>query len=238
MTRRKLLKNTVAAGVSISAMNLALPGRGVSDGVVLAQSGSDLPASFGAYFWGGYRAPGTPSSLAAGLKKIQEAGFVSTARIILTPSLRNPGDLNVYNFDLGQWEQECPKALPFLGAAVRSTFYREALSLAGFRTFVLTTYDSTCLGPTGGADNYVRSSFLNVAANADAVRSEYQDLTLALYETQRGSGKRFIISNWETDNAIYWVGASAYATDAAAPFPRHRASNGASFVCVAVSTAR
>jgi hypothetical protein len=35
---------------------------------------------------------------------------------------------------------------------------------------------------------------------------EYRDLALALYETQRGTGKTFVVSSWETDNAIYGCG--------------------------------
>ena len=33
-----------------------------------------------------------------------------------------------------------------------------------------------------------------------------RDLALALYETQRDTGKTFIVGNWETDNAIYCDG--------------------------------
>ena len=119
-----------------------------------------FPAGFGAYFWGGYQAPGAISSLAPGLMKIQEAGFAATARLLLTPRLRNPGTDNFYNFDLNRWEQECPKSGPFLGPAVRSSFYREALSLPGIQTFVLTTYDSVCAGVLGYEGGFYQPSFL------------------------------------------------------------------------------
>jgi hypothetical protein len=51
------------------------------------------------------------------------------------PRLRNPGTENYYHFDLKQWEKECPLTGPFLGAAVRSSFYQESLSLPGIQTF-------------------------------------------------------------------------------------------------------
>jgi hypothetical protein len=172
-----------------------------------------LPESFGAYFWGGYQALGANSSLAPGLSKLQDAGFIRTARIFIGPRLRNPGRENVYNFDLQQWERECPKDAPFLGAAVRSTYYQRAFALPSLQTIVLTAYDSESQGPMGWADYMLQPDFLAKPENAKSIRDEYRDMTVALYETQRGTGKRFIVCNWETDNSIYFVGAWGYLTN-------------------------
>jgi hypothetical protein len=169
-----------------------------------------LPESFGAYFGGGYQASGSNSSLAPGLSKLQDAGFVRTARIFITPRLRNAGQENVYNFDLQQWEQECPINAPFLGAAVRSTYYQRAFELPSLQTIVLTAYDSASQGPMGWAEYMFQPDFLAQPKNAKAVRDEYRDMTVALHETQKGTGKQFIVCNWETDNGIYFVGAWNY----------------------------
>jgi hypothetical protein len=44
---------------------------------------------------------------------------------------------------------------------------------------------------------------------------EYSDLTLYLYETYRHTHKRFIVSNWESDNEVYCGAAYAYVMDPA-----------------------
>ena len=49
--------------------------------------------------------------------------------------------------------------------------------------------------------------------NVAAIVKEYSDLTLYLYETYRGTHKRCILSNWESDNEVYCGAAYAYATD-------------------------
>ena len=145
-----------------------------------------IPDVFGAYFWAGYD---VPNALVPGLQILQQAGFRSTARIRLVP------DSTEYRFD-EQWEREVPSTVPFLPAAVRSTQYQRAFSLPGLRTFVFTAYDSASAG------HLFDSDWLDL--NAEMVRSEYRDMTVALYETQNGTGKQFIVCNWETDNSIYF----------------------------------
>jgi hypothetical protein len=65
---------------------------------------------------------------------------------------------------------------------------------------------------TGWGQGFMDPSFIN--SHADDIRAEYRDLTVALYETQHDTGKRFIIANWETDNTIY-CGAFSYVTNPA-----------------------
>jgi len=45
---------------------------------------------------------------------------------------------------------------------------------------------------------------------------EYSDLTFYLYEQYGQTHKRFIITNWESDNDVYCGAAYAYATNPAA----------------------
>src|SRR5262245_10310431 len=168
--------------------------------------------TFGAYFWGGFYAPGINSSLASGLRKLQHAGFVSTARIAVSPRLRNPGPENAYHFDLEEWYRECPLDRPFLSQAIRADYYQRALNVPGLKTIILTAYDSARAGHMGWDNKNLQPDWLRNADNARAVKDEYKDLTLAIYATRRDTSKRFIISNWETDNNIYCGSAYDYIT--------------------------
>jgi hypothetical protein len=178
---------------------------------VLGRGPVQMSPSIGAYFWGGM-VPPEPSrhdALIEGLSRLAQAGF-RAARIRLTPELLRP-ELNVYNYDLPTWKAELSGAGSFLGLAARSSYYQRAFNVADLQTFVLTAYDAASMGPDGTGDNFYRPAWLADPENADAVRAEYRDLALALCETQRGTGKRFIIANWETDNHIYVGGAYGYA---------------------------
>jgi hypothetical protein len=161
-----------------------------------------IPTTFGAYFWAGYD---VPNALVPGLKILQQAGFQTTARIRLTPDVRpkSSTDRGEYRFD-EQWESEVPHTVPFLPAAVRSTQYRRAFSLPGLQTFVFTAYDSASTGKLFDLD------WLNT--NAELVRSEYRDMTVALFETQNGTKKRFIVCNWETDSMTLFDEVPPYAS--------------------------
>ena len=164
-----------------------------------------LPSSLGAYFWAGLD---IPNALVPGLIRLQQAGFVSTTRIRLTPAVRplSPSDRSEYRFDT-QWETEVPTGVPFLPAAIRSTQYQQAFLLPGLQTIVLQTYDSASF------ESHRLTDPDWLKANAELVRSEYRDMTIALYETMKGNGKRFIISNWETDNEIYAEGFTPQKSD-------------------------
>jgi hypothetical protein len=150
-----------------------------------------FPDSFGAYFWGGYD---VPNALVPGLTLLRQAGFASTARIRLLPAVRPASTLDrgEYRFD-AQWEAEVPPDVPFLPAAVRSTQYQLAFALP-IRNFVFTAYDSA------SSNELFNPTWLE--ANEEVVRSEYRDMTIALHETQQGTGKRFIVCNWEGDSMI------------------------------------
>jgi len=158
-----------------------------------------IPDAVGVYFWAGYD---VPNALVPGLQVLQQAGFQATARIRLAPAARprSSTDRGEYRFD-DQWESQVPITAPFLPAAVRSTQYQRAFSLPGLRTFVFNAYDSASTGPLGDQANHLHLEWLD--RNADVVRNEYKDMTVALYKTQNGTRKRFIVCNWETDNDLY-----------------------------------
>jgi len=173
-----------------------------------------LPSFLGAYFWGGFQPSATNihQALPLGLQNMEAAGF-KTARFLLTPSLRRPGLGNVYNFDLTEFNEACPPSKPFLPCAVRTRYYQDAFASKDLQTIVLTTYDSASHGPMGTRSNFFDPAFFT-PQNAALVRREYRDLTVALFETQRDTGKNFIIANWETDNHLYCAGAYAYVVNA------------------------
>ncbi|MBW8878655.1 MAG: hypothetical protein JF614_27165 [Acidobacteria bacterium] len=89
---------------------------------------------------------------------------------------------------------------------------QEAINNANLKSFVLTAFDKTACG--NNAKIYVDPTLYNDPNVYNAVVADYRDLTTNLYQLYHGTGKKFILSNWEGDNAVYCSGAYAYATDA------------------------
>jgi hypothetical protein len=206
----------VSMPVATPASKCAFALRRPSDGITSPLFGS-LPSvatvpmpGFGGYFWGGR--PGN-TTLSGGQKALTATGFDAT-RLVITPRMRsgNPLD-NYYNLSLANLNTFCPLTAEFLPCAIRYAPYQAAISLAGLKTIVFTAYDSASSGATGQNANYVDLTFWANPANRQTVIQEYKDLTFALYQTQNGSGKTFVIASWEGDNQAYCGSFYSYYTD-------------------------
>ena len=111
-----------------------------------------------------------------------------------------------------------------LDSLVSLPAYAQVLKDPAFRTIFLTVWgDSNSYDACAARDpktdqhphkRYLDKAFYSVAANRDRTRSEYAALVYRLYETYRGSGKVFGISNWEGDNDLYCDSAYYFATTA------------------------
>lgn len=181
-------------------------------------------AGFGAYHWplGAAVGPDADDALASGQRWVSRAGF-NAGRVWMAPSIRMRGanGNNPYHLDLDVLEEECPvvpqpcgpgtdcNASPaFLPCAARSSAYQRLFRSPHLRYIVLTVADSASSGDYGSVTKLRTPAWFRVPANLAKVTREYRDLALALYETQRDTGKTFIVSSWETDNAIYGCGSS------------------------------
>jgi hypothetical protein len=175
-----------------------------------------MPSFVGIYDWGGRRLAGGDAPVAAGARDLGAAGF-STARFYISPRARGemiPG-VNValpYGLDTDAFNAACPPGTPFLPCAVRNPVYRDAFAQAGLSTIVLTAGDSVTSGDYGWSTSYLDPQF--VRDHASDIIAEYRELTLALYQTQAGSKKTFIVANWEADNLLYCGSAYTYTIDA------------------------
>jgi hypothetical protein len=182
----------------------------------------------GGYFWGGYTGA---NALVEGARKLSEAGLSKHIRVVASPRMRTgaTGD-NIYNFNLTTFASTCPASQPFLPCFVRTQEFQNFLALPGFPTIIVTAFDSASTGANGTGFDYVNPTSLASADLRAKVVAEYRDMTLALYEMQRGTGRTFIISNWESDNAIYCGEAFSYLTsssfrsscDAQSPTPSQK----------------
>jgi hypothetical protein len=184
--------------------------------VAAATTHPALPSYVGTYYWGGRTSAPGEDQLAKATAGLRASGF-STARFVITPRVRgeriegNATSLP-YQIDGASFDVACPEDRPFLPCAVRQPAYQSAIGAPGLTNVVLTAYDSASNGATGWASRFLDEAWLT--AHSDEVRSEYRDLTYALYETQRWTGKTIIVTNWEADNMLYCGSAYRYATDA------------------------
>jgi hypothetical protein len=157
-----------------------------------------LARTVGFYHWGG----GYPASVSQGVEQIAALGG-RLARITLSP--RHYID---YNLGGGCYPNFS------LSAIVQEPDVKKALDNEQIEVFMLTAYDGLAFG------DCIHHRHLDPAfytpSNVAAIVKEYSDLTFYLYETYRSTHKRFIISNWESDNEVYCGAAYAYATDPAA----------------------
>jgi len=160
--------------------------------------GQPLAHAVGFYHWGGRYT----TSVSQGVEQIAAFGG-KLARITLSPR-------HYIDYNLGG---SCYPAFS-LSSIVQEADIKKALDNEQIEVFMITAYD----GVTSG--DCVRHRNLDPAFytpfNVAAIVKEYSDLTLYLYETYRHTHKRFILSNWESDNEVYCGAANAYATDAGA----------------------
>lgn len=89
----------------------------------------------------------------------------------------------------------------FLTVAANSPPVASALANPNINKYMLTVYDAIVTGISGEQRRFNDEDFLR-SRKEDIIRS-YRDFALVLYRSYRNSGKTFIISNWETDNAVY-----------------------------------
>lgn len=162
-------------------------------------------------------------------KRIADAGYRNTMRFVMTPTMRLAGnnnvrvkgpdstatfnvfsfwlDANVYDFYGGA----CPiGGAPFLGCIARTAQFQGAFNaVANGGTIALTVADPATFGDVGycatsvGDPCNTNPTYLVDTARQNRIRTEYQELAYALYETQHDTGKRFLIGNWETENNLY-----------------------------------
>jgi len=158
-------------------------------------SGPPFAQTVGFYHWGGRYS----TSVSQGVEQIVGLGG-KLARITLSPRYYTDYNLGggcYPNFSLSAIVQE---------PDVKKAFANEQIDV-----FMLTAYDGVsfgdCINP-----RHLDPAFYT-PSNVTAIVKEYSDLTLYLYETYRKTHKRFIISNWESDNEVYCGAAYAYATD-------------------------
>ena len=96
-----------------------------------------------------------------------------------------------------------------LASELQTPEIQRALGNPNLKTIVFTVADRTT------CQNNSRIYVDPALYPNSAVTSDYQGLTQALYQQFHGTGKTFIISNWEGDNVVYCGLSYAYATDAA-----------------------
>jgi len=154
----------------------------------------NLAKTLGFYDWGGQYA----SPLSDSVQRIVAIGS-RAARISLSPR---------YGIDYHQ-STAC-STLASLEALVQQPDIEAALDNPNIDVFMITAYDFTTFGDCQ-AQRYLEPQFYT-PENVRALVQEYSDLTLYLYQAYTHTYKRFIISNWESDNSIYCGQAYSYAT--------------------------
>jgi hypothetical protein len=157
-------------------------------------SAGNLAKNLGFYDWGGQYV----SSLGESVQQIVALGS-RAARITLSPR---------YNFDYHQGTT-C-SAASSLQALVQQPDIQAALDNPNIDVFMITAYDFTTFGDCQ-TQRYLEPQFYT-PENVQALVQEYSDLTLYLYQAYAHTYKRFVISNWESDNSIYCGQAYSYAT--------------------------
>ncbi len=150
-----------------------------------------LANAVGVYHWGGQYT----TSMSEGVQRIENLGG-HVARVVLSPryySEYNTGQGCYLNYSLS--------------ALAHEPDVKSALDNPSITVFMLTAFDGTTFANCQPV--YLNLSFYT-AANTAALVQEYSDFTLYLYETYQHTIKRFIVADWEGDNAVYCQAASEY----------------------------
>jgi hypothetical protein len=162
---------------------------------ISAHGATHAQRRIGIYHWGGERT----QSMAEGIDKIAGLG-ASVARVAYSPR---------YYSDYGIGT-ECYKGFTLTRLAQEPDVAR-SLDDSRIRVLMLTAYDGMTFGDCYN-HWYLTPAFFT-PENIEALKREYRDFVLYLCRRYRDTGRRFIISNWEGDNAIYCGAVYTYAVD-------------------------
>ncbi len=179
--------------------------------VRLGAAPARLPTGFAGYVWSGNQRPQGSPSLVSAVTDVLEAGMRSV-RLHLGPAMRlatKTGDAGGYleqaGLDAASVLAACPASQPFLSCIAQVPGFQAALAAlpvgsATSPVYVpMTVYDSTTTGPYFlNAEHLLDLGFIE--AHAADIIAEYRDFTLALYQTQLGTGRTFVVTNWETES--------------------------------------
>jgi hypothetical protein len=152
-------------------------------------------AKVGFYHWAGT----ATRSMQQGVTAVRDLGGM-VARVTLSPRYYSD-----YNLGASCYEDFTLRKL------AEEPDVRGSLAEPAIRVVLLTAFDGVSFG------DCATLRFLNpwfyTEENAAAMREEYAEFTYHLVQAHSGSGKRFILSNWEGDNALYCGQAYRYAAD-------------------------
>jgi hypothetical protein len=155
---------------------------------------SEFSRKVGIYHWGGRMA----HSMQDGVDRIAAFGG-QIARVALAPTY-----LTDYNMGTGCYPDFS------LGEAAKIPDVQAALGKPSIRVYAITAYDGVSFGDCA-THRYLSPAF--TSEHFQAIADEYAELTLQLHRAYQDSGKTFILSNWEGDNAIYCGSAYRYIVD-------------------------
>ena len=99
------------------------------------------------------------------------------------------------------FDAQCTPSQQSLLQVLSGTQMQTAINNPNLTTIILTVFDKTACG--NNAQVYIDPTYYQNSTNNNAVIADYQSLTEQLYTQYHGSGKTFIIDNWEGDNAVY-----------------------------------
>ena len=138
---------------------------------------------FGGYVWGGYLAPSDTV-----------ASFYDSVRLCLSHGI------HMIRFDVGDFPGKSAYCVSqnTLGCYARIQFDDPVWNDKGLKAVMLTAIDRSCSDTD--STRCFEPSWL--AAHSDLVINEYLGLFQVLYERFGTRKVRFILSNWEADNAI------------------------------------
>lgn len=145
----------------------------------------------GIYHWGGQ----LTTSMSSGVERIAALGG-HVARVAYSPT---------YYRDYGI-QTDCYPNYSLSNLAQEPDVQR-ALDNPEIHVFILTTYDGATFGDCQH-QKYFNPAFYT-PENIAALKAEYSDFVVYLFRRYANSNRRFIVSNWEGDNAVYcgaaWV---------------------------------
>lgn len=169
----------------------------------------------GFYHWGGQ----APRSISEGMRAIEKM-HGRIARIALSPR---------YHTDYHATATALCDTNFRLAASLEDADVQTALDTPGIEVILITAYDGVSYRDCA-THSYLVPSFYT-PANRAALKAEYADFVFILAQRYAGSGKRFILANWEGDNTIYCGQAFRYAWEAAfreecnSNYPKYYAGN-------------